>query len=87
MTKTTVVVNTASGLHARPANFFIKKASEFKSTIKVLKGEKEADGKRLLSVLTLGVKQGESIIITADGEDENKAIEALKNAVESDFEG
>lgn len=87
MTKVTVVVNTESGLHARPANFFIKKASKFKSAIKVSKGKKEADGKRLLSVLTLGVKQGESIIITADGEDENEAIKALKNAVESDFEG
>lgn len=87
MTKITAVINVPSGLHARPANLLIKKASQFKSVIKIIKDDKEADGKRLLSVLTLGVRQGESITISADGEDEKEAIEALQKMIADDFEG
>ncbi len=89
MTKTVVTINAEAGLHARPANIFIKTASQFKSTIKVSKegGEdKEVDGKRLLAIMTLGVKQGESIKIVADGEDEKEAIAALEKIVANDFE-
>ena len=86
MTQTTVTINAESGLHARPANMFIKTASEFKSAIKVAKEGKEVDGKRLLAIMTLGVRQGESITITADGEDEKEAIAALEKLVENDFE-
>lgn len=86
MTQTTVVINAEAGLHARPANMFIKTASGFKSTIKVAKEGKEVDGKRLLAVMTLGVRQGESVTITADGEDEKEAIAALKKLAKSNFE-
>lgn len=89
MIKTVVTINAEAGLHARPANIFIKTASQFKSTIKVSKegGEdKEVDGKRLLAIMTLGVKQGESIKIVADGEDEKEAIAALEKIVANDFE-
>lgn len=86
MTKITATINVASGLHARPANMFIKTAGEFKSTIKVSKGDKEVDGKRLLAIMTLGVRQGESVTITADGEDEKEAIAALEKIIAADFE-
>lgn len=86
MTQATVTINAEAGLHARPANMFIKTASEFKSTIKVAKDGKEVDGKRLLAIMTLGVRQGESITITADGEDEKEAIAALEKLVEDDLE-
>ena len=86
MTQTTVVINAEAGLHARPANMFIKTAAGFKSTIKVAKEGKEVDGKRLLAVMTLGVRQGESVTITADGEDEKEAIAALEKLAESNFE-
>ena len=86
MTQITAVINVQSGLHARPASLFIKTASKFNSTIKVSKGEKEADGKRLLAILTLAVKQGESITISVDGEDEVKAAKALQDLIEMNFE-
>lgn len=89
MTKIVVTINAEAGLHARPANIFIKTASQFKSTIKVSKEgnkDKEVDGKRLLAIMTLGVKQGESIEIVADGEDEKEAIAALETIVANDFE-
>ncbi|HHX62963.1 MAG TPA: HPr family phosphocarrier protein [Epulopiscium sp.] len=86
MTKITATINVAAGLHARPANIFIKTASQFKSAIRVSKEGKEVDGKRLLAIMTLGVRQGESITITADGEDEKDAILALEEMIAKDFE-
>ena len=86
MVETTATINVSSGLHARPANLFIKTASTFKSDIKVSKDGKEVDGKRLLAIMTLGVQQGESITIKAEGEDEEKAVRALENLIERDFE-
>lgn len=86
MTKITATINASSGLHARPANIFIKTAAKFESAIKVAKEDKEVDGKRLLSLMTLGVRQGEKITITADGPDEKEAIIALEEIIASNFE-
>lgn len=86
MTTLTVKINAPSGLHARPANAFIKTAAQFKSTITVSKDGKEVDGKRLLAIMTLGVRQGEEITIVAEGEDEKEAIAALQDIIEKDFE-
>ncbi|NLI90246.1 MAG: HPr family phosphocarrier protein [Epulopiscium sp.] len=86
MVEATATINVSSGLHARPANLFIKTASKYKSDIKVSKDGKEVDGKRLLAIMTLGVQQGESITIKAEGEDESEAVRALEDLIERDFE-
>lgn len=86
MKQVVVTVNSEVGLHARPASLFVKKANEFSSSITVQKGEREVDAKRLLGVMSLGVKKGESITITAVGDDEQEAIDALEQLVESNFE-
>ena len=80
-----VVVQNQVGLHARPATFFIQKANEFKSSIWVEKEERRVDAKSLLGVLSLGIVGNTSIRITADGPDEEKAVEALVKLVESGF--
>lgn len=85
MKQVVVTVNTEVGLHARPASLFVKKAMEFSSSITVQKEEREVDAKRLLAVMSLGVKKGESITITAQGADEQEAVEALRQLVESNF--
>lgn len=73
------VIKDKLGIHARPAGMLVKEACEFKSTIKIKKGEKEVDAKRLFGVMSLGVKCGEEIEILADGVDETEAIEKLEN--------
>jgi phosphocarrier protein len=65
------------GIHARPAGLFVKQATGFQSSITISKDGKEVDAKRILGVMSLGVKQGQEIIIKANGEDEDAAIEAL----------
>lgn len=65
------------GLHARPAALFVKTAKAYSSEIKVVKDGKEANAKSSLSLMTLGAKQGDSLLIRAEGEDEQEAIEEL----------
>lgn len=72
------VVNDEEGLHARPAGLLVKQAAGYKSNITIGKGEASTDAKRILGVMGLGVKQGEEVTITAEGEDEDKAITELE---------
>ncbi len=80
-----ITVQNQVGLHARPATFFIQRANEFRSSIWVEKEERRANAKSLLGVLSLGVTGGTEIRIIADGIDENEAVEALSNLVNSGF--
>lgn len=66
------------GIHARPAGLLVKEAAKFQSTIKIKNGEKEADAKRLLNVMTLAVKQGNTVTVTAEGADEGEAAKVLE---------
>ncbi len=80
-----VTVQNQVGLHARPATFFIQKANEFKSSIWVEKEERRVNAKSLLGVLSLGIVGNTAIRIIADGADEEAAVEALVQLVESGF--
>jgi phosphocarrier protein FPr len=72
-----------TGLHARPAAVFVKTAKKFKSKIKVEHGPKKANAKSVISVLALGVEKGGQIRLIVEGEDEDAALEILKNEIES----
>ena len=80
-----VVVQNQVGLHARPSTFFIQKANEFKSSIWIEKEERRVNAKSLLGILSLGIVGGTSIRIIADGADEQQAVDALVELVESGF--
>lgn len=80
-----VVINNQVGLHARPATFFIQKANEFKSTVWVEKEERRVNAKSLLGVLSLGIVGGTEIRIIVDGPDEEAALGALVELVETGF--
>ena len=84
VTKETVV-NNQVGLHARPATFFIQKANEFKSSVWVEKEERRVNAKSLLGVLSLGIVKGTPITLIADGPDEEDAVNALVELINSDF--
>jgi phosphocarrier protein len=85
MVSKTVTVNNQVGLHARPATFFIQKANEYKSSIRVEKEERQINAKSLLGVLSLGIVKGTVINIVADGPDEQDAAEALAGLINSNF--
>ena len=78
-------VNNQVGLHARPATFFIQKANEYKSSIWVEKDDRRVNAKSLLGVLSLGIVKGTAIHLIADGPDEEAAINALVELINSEF--
>lgn len=80
-----VMVQNQVGLHARPATFFIQKANEFRSFIWIEKEERRVNAKSLLGILSLGIIGGTQIKIIADGADEQAAVNALVELVESGF--
>ena len=86
MTSRSVTIQNNVGLHARPATFFIQKANSYRSSIWVEKDERRVNAKSLLGVLSLGIVQGMSITLLADGPDEKEALEGLATLVTSRFE-
>ena len=80
-----ILVQNEVGLHARPATFFIQKANEFKSSIWMEKGDRRVNAKSLLGVLSLGIIKGTSITVSADGADEEQAVDALCKLIDSNF--
>ncbi|MCG8481832.1 MAG: HPr family phosphocarrier protein [Clostridia bacterium] len=85
MTKIDVVINNKSGLHARPASLFVKEVNQYKSDITVIKEGQSYNGKSIMSVLSMGIPQGQYVTIMAEGEDEKEAIEAIKKLVDNNF--
>ena len=87
MAETTIELRNPSGLHARPAATFVKAATGFKSDIRVTNLTRDADkstaAKSMLGVLGLGVSHGHAIRITAEGEDADEAVKALREMVEA----
>ena len=81
----TLIINNPTGLHARPATLFTQTAAKFKSKITIKKGEKAVDAKSILKLLTLAVKQGTEVTLTAEGEDEAQALTALTELIASNF--
>jgi phosphocarrier protein len=81
-----VVVANPSGLHARPATLFTQKAAEFAARITVEnldRGKGPVDAKSILMLLTAGVSRDHRIRLTADGADEDAALEALAALIAS----
>ena len=69
------------GIHARPAGLLAKKAKEMKGadvTVTVSCNGKSADATKLMAIMGMGVKQGDTVTVTCEGADEDKASEALK---------
>lgn len=80
-----VTITNSSGLHARPATFFIQKANTYRSGVWVVKDDRKVSAKSLLGVLSIGIAKGMTITIVADGDDEEAALKGLVELIESGF--
>ncbi|WP_299029059.1 HPr family phosphocarrier protein [uncultured Thermanaerothrix sp.] len=83
-----VVIHHPAGLHARPAALFVKTASQYPCDIQVARAdqpERYVNAKSILSVLGLGIKPGERIIIETRGEQREAALDALVSLIRSNF--
>ena len=85
MVTRSITINNSVGLHARPATYFIQEANKYHSVISVKKDNRKVNAKSLLGVLSLGVVQGMTVELEAEGADEAEAIEGLITLIESGF--
>lgn len=85
MKEVQLTVTNPNGIHARPASFFVNEAKKFQSKVIVenVGSGKSKDAKSILGVMSLAMTKGTQIRITAEGDDEDAAIEAMKTLVES----
>ncbi len=66
------------GIHARPAGLLAKKAKEFQSVVTLEKGGKTAAATKLMAIMGMGVKCGDTVNVTVDGADEETAAAAME---------
>lgn len=78
-----VVLSGHAGLHARPATKFAEIAADFASEIRVIHGDRAANGKAMASLLRLGAESGVTLRLEARGSDADAALAVLVEAVES----
>ena len=79
------VITDEVGIHARPAGILVKEAKKFASKITVKKGEKAAEATKLMALMGLGVKQGDTVTIEVEGDDEDTVVEAIQKFFEENL--
>lgn len=80
-----ITIQSKVGLHSKNATKFIQLANEYKSSIWVESSERRVNAKSLLGVLSLGVLQGMTVKLIAEGADEQDAVVAMQALVESEL--
>jgi phosphocarrier protein HPr len=85
MTSQNVTVVNQLGMHARAAAKFVHLAGRFDSRVRVTSDRREMDGKSIMGVLLLAAARGSTITISAEGNDEQDAVNALVALVQSGF--
>jgi phosphotransferase system HPr (HPr) family protein len=83
--ETKVTLMTEDGLHARPAGILVKLASQFQAKVELSANGLTKNAKSIMSLMSMGLKGGEEILLKADGDDAAQAIEAITKLFESRF--
>ena len=78
-------VKDACGIHARPAGLLVKVAKGFASTATLEKGGKTCDLRKLMALMGMGIKCGDTVTVTVEGSDEDTTAPALKQFFETNL--
>jgi phosphocarrier protein len=81
----TATVTNRLGLHARAAAKFVHLASRFQAQVRITRGSQTMDGKSIMGILLLAAAVGTPLTVSADGQDEQMAVDALCDFIESGF--
>lgn len=79
------VIKDSVGIHARPAGMLVKEAKKYESKIVINANGKSAEATKLMAVMGLGVKCGQTVKVTVDGADEDAACEEMKAFLEGNL--
>ena len=80
-----IVIRNTEGLHARPAELFVRTAQQFQSRIALVRDNQRVDARSIIDLLTLGAAQGTELVLEAEGADAPQAVETLAKLVENGF--
>ena len=83
MIKKPITVQLANGLEARPVALLVQVASQYESKIYVETENKKVTAKSIMGMMTLGLNAGESVVVSAEGTDEQAAIENIEKYLSS----
>lgn len=83
MVSAEMTIQNETGLHTRPGTRFVRLAKTFKCNITIRKRDREFNGKSLLTLMKVGISEGDTIILKCDGEDEDIALKSLQEFIES----
>lgn len=78
MIKKPITIQISNGLEARPVAMLVQVASQYESKIQVESGDKRVNAKSIMGMMTLGLNVGESVVISAEGSDEEDAIAGIE---------
>lgn len=78
MSDRTVVVASSHGLHARPAALFTQTAATAGTPVRLTKGDRTVDASSILGVISLGIDHGDEVVLSAEGEGAEEALDALE---------
>lgn len=84
MTKKPITIKIPSGLEARPVALLVQVASQYESDIYVEYGDKKVNAKSIMGMMTLGLAAGETVVVSAEGNDEEEAIVNIEKYLSSD---
>lgn len=85
MVRFQVGIHVSGGLHARPASVLVNLLNQYRSSVTMIYNDKRANGKSILSVMALGVKNGDEMTFEVEGDDEQEAATALRSLIERNF--
>jgi phosphocarrier protein HPr len=87
MAQRNVVIGSSVGLHARPAALFVQAAARQPVKVKIAKvGSDPVDARSILSVLSLDARNGEEVVLSAEGEGDERALAELAELLQSDLD-
>lgn len=78
MTKRSIQIKLENGLEARPIAHLVQEASKYDSTIYIISGSKRVNAKSIMGMMSLKLDNGEDLEVSADGVDEQAAIEGIE---------
>ena len=78
MTKKEIRIQLPSGLEARPVPLLVQVASQFSSEIRIETSSKTVNAKSIMGMMTLGLSAGETVVVTANGADEEEALQKIE---------
>jgi phosphocarrier protein len=81
-----VTVKNRAGIHARPAALIVQTAGKFESQIQIAKDSEEINAKSIMGIITLGAAYDTDLTISAEGPDEQEAVDALAQLFDNRFE-